>query len=83
MVNQTAVVASEDGLHLRPAGEFAKLASSFKSEITLRVGTKSINGKKVVSILSGNIGKGDRVKIYCDGDDEDEALEALVQKIEN
>lgn len=83
MVNQSVVVCEPEGLHLRPAGKFVKLARSFQSEITIRTGTKSLNGKQVVSILSGNINKGDRIKIYCDGEDEDEALEALVREIEN
>lgn len=78
MVNETVIVTNEEGLHLRPAGEFAKLASSFQSEVTIRAGRKSIDGRKVVSILSGGIKQGDKIKIYCDGDDEDEALEALM-----
>ncbi|MDY2627254.1 MAG: HPr family phosphocarrier protein [Lachnospiraceae bacterium] len=83
MVNQSVVVVESEGLHLRPAGQFVRLARKFQSEITIRTGNKSLNGKQVVSILSGNIGKGDRIKIYCDGEDEDEALEALVRQIEN
>lgn len=81
MVNESVIVIEPDGLHLRPAGKFARLAKSFRSEITIRTGNKSLNGKQVVSILSGNISKGDRIKIYCDGEDEDEALEALVREI--
>ena len=83
MVNHSVVVVESEGLHLRPAGQFVRLARKFQSEITIRTGNKSLNGKQVVSILSGNIGKGDRIKIYCDGEDEDEALEALVRQIEN
>lgn len=83
MVNQSVVVCHAEGLHLRPAGKFARLARGFQSEITIRTGTKSLNGKQVVSILSGNISMGDRIKIYCDGDDEEEALEALVCELES
>ena len=83
MVNQSGVVAEPEGLHLRPAGKFVKLARSFQSEITIRTGTNSLNGKQVVSILSGDISKGDRIKIYCDGEDEEEALEALVRALES
>ena len=83
MVSQKVTVKNPSGLHLRPAGQFVRLARKFQSEITIRTGNKSLNGKQVVSILSGNIGKGDRIKIYCDGEDEDEALEALVRQIEN
>lgn len=83
MVNQSVIVREPEGLHLRPAGKFARLANRFQSEITIRTGTKSLNGKQVVSILSGNISKGDRIKIYCDGEDEDEALEALIRELEH
>lgn len=83
MVNQSIVISNPDGLHLRPAGKFARLAKSFQSEITIRTGNKSLNGKQVVSILSGNISMGDTIKIYCDGEDEDDALEALLNEIES
>lgn len=78
MVNQSVVVNVSEGLHLRPAGHFVKLANSFQSAVTIRTGTQSLNGKQVVSLLSGNIHKGDRIKVYCDGEDEDEALETLI-----
>ncbi|MDO5410188.1 MAG: HPr family phosphocarrier protein [Lachnospiraceae bacterium] len=83
MVNQSVIVCEPEGLHLRPAGRFARLARKFQSEITIRTGTKSINGKQVVSILAGDISQGDRIKIYCDGEDEEAALEALVREVEN
>ena len=83
MVNQSVIVREPEGLHLRPAGKFVRLAKRFQSEITIRTGTKSLNGKQVVSILSGNISEGDRIKIYCDGEDEDEALEALIRELEH
>ncbi len=82
MVNQSVVVAEPAGLHLRPAGKFVKLARSFQCDITIRTGNQSLDGKHVISILSGDIAKGDRIKIYCDGEDEEEALEALVRILE-
>lgn len=83
MVNENVIITNEMGLHLRPAGEFAKTAAKYECGVLIRKGTRSVDGKKVVSILSANIKKGDKIRIFCDGDDEDEAMEALLRTIKN
>ena len=79
MVNENVIITNEMGLHLRPAGEFAKTAAKYECGVLIRKGTKSVDGKKVVSILSANIKKGDKIRIFCDGDDEEAACERIQQ----
>lgn len=43
MVSQKIIVKNEQGLHMRPAGAFVKLASKYKCNITI-----AANGKKLM-----------------------------------
>ncbi len=78
------VVAYRDGLHARPATLLAKTAAAFSSTITienLTQGSKPVNAKSPLTILSIGIQRHDRLRIAAEGEDEQEAVEALAQLI--
>ena len=79
MVSQKVTVKNPTGLHLRPAGILCKEAMQFKSHITFRYA----NAKSVLSVLGACIKSGDEIELVCEGEDEQEALAALVHAIEN
>ena len=81
MVSQKVTVKNPTGLHLRPAGILCKEAMQFKSHITYRENTA--NAKSVLSVLGACIKSGDEIELVCEGEDEQEALAALVNAIEN
>ena len=74
---------SPTGLHLRPAGILCKEAMQFKSHITFRYRENTANAKSVLSVLGACIKSGDEIELVCEGEDEQEALAALVHAIEN
>jgi len=45
------VIAGKAGLHARPATSFVNLAKSFESEIRVRRGEQTANGKSLISLL--------------------------------
>ena len=45
MIKEKITLQNETGLHARPAGELAKLASAFKSNINLNVDGNTVNAK--------------------------------------
>lgn len=51
----------------------------YDSEIILEMGTKKINGKSLMGVISLNFKKGDSVTVIAKGDDQDEALESAVK----
>lgn len=81
MVNKEVKIVSETGLHLRPAGTLCREAMKFSSYITFKHKEGEYNAKSVLSVLGACVKKGDTINIFCDGDDEQEALEALVEVI--
>lgn len=83
MVSQKVVIKNPTGLHLRPAGILCKEAMQFKSLITFQYRDNVANAKSVLSVLGACIKCGDEITFVCEGDDEEEALKALVTVVEN
>ncbi len=83
MVSQTVTVKNEQGLHMRPAGIFAKEMTRFQSDVNLVFNGKKINAKSVMNIIAGCIKCGCQMDIECEGEDETEALKAAVELIES
>ncbi len=82
MVKRELVVKNKTGLHARPASEFVKKASTFKSSVFIEFNGKSINAKSIVGLLSAGIGHGSTLTLTVEGEDEVEALDALSTLIE-
>lgn len=83
MVSQKVVIKNPTGLHLRPAGILCKEAMQFKSLITFQYRENVANAKSVLSVLGACIKCGDEITFVCEGDDEEEALKALITVVEN
>ena len=83
MVSQRVVIKNPTGLHLRPAGILCKEAMKFKSLITFSFRESTANAKSVLSVLGACVKCGDEIEFVCEGDDEEDALKALVTAVEN
>ena len=83
MVSQKVIIKNPTGLHLRPGGILCKEAMNFKSKITFGYRGNIANAKSVLSVLGACIKSGDEIELVCEGEDEQEALAALVHAIEN
>ena len=83
MKKQTTTVNNQTGLHLRPAGILCRTAMLYKSHIALTFGSTTANAKSVLSVLSAGVKAGDVVEITCEGEDEQEAMEAMVKLFES
>ncbi|NLK97441.1 HPr family phosphocarrier protein [Defluviitalea saccharophila] len=79
MIEKTFIVAKEEGLHARPASELTKLCQKFSSDIKLAKDSKEVNPKSILGILSLGAGKGDKVTVKVNGQDEQEAMKTIEQ----
>ncbi len=71
-------VVNDLGLHARAAVKLVVEANKFDSYVMLsREGTPEVNAKSIMGVLTLAAGKGSVVKVRCEGDDAEEALEAL------
>lgn len=83
MTTQKVTVKNQTGLHLRPAGIVCRTAMLYKSHINLIYGNTTANAKSVLSVLGAGVKPGDEIEITCEGEDEQEALKALVDLFES
>lgn len=83
MVSQKITIKNPQGLHMRPAGVFAKGVAKYQSNVNLIFNGKSTNGKSLLNIIGACIKCGSEIEIQCDGPDEEEALQAAVDLIES
>lgn len=76
-------VKNKTGLHARPAATFVKTANKFKSTITLEKEGKEANAKAILSVLTLGASMGSVVGITAEGEDEQLAVNTLVELIES
>ncbi|TLS49209.1 HPr family phosphocarrier protein [Paenibacillus antri] len=77
MISQTFTVANPQGFHVRPTKTFVEKASAFPCKINVINKGKKVNGKSSLSMLTLGIAQGDEVTLEIDGEQEQEAMEAL------
>ncbi len=81
MYIKEAVVNNQVGLHARPATFFIQKANEFKSSIWVEKDERRVNAKSLLGVLSLGIVKGDVITLASDGDDEEQAVNALAELI--
>jgi phosphocarrier protein len=83
MVSQKVIVLNHMGLHTRPAKDIVKLAGSFQSVITFQKESKTANAASFISVLSLGAPKGTEIQVNADGEDENQALQSIVDLFSN
>ena len=82
MTRQKVVIINPTGLHLRPAGILCKEAMKYKASVQFSFRDSVANAKSVLSVLGACVKCGDEIEFICDGEDEQDALAALVAAVE-
>ena len=83
MLSRKITIKNPSGLHLRPAGVLSQTAMKFKSNIVIEYGEKRIVAKSVLNVMAAGIKAGTEVNLIVDGEDEEEAMNTLVEAIES
>ena len=79
MLESSIKVVNQLGLHARAAAQLVRLASSFKSRITLRRVDNQVvaDAKSILSVLTLAASKRTQLELEVEGEDEQEALQAI------
>ncbi len=77
------VIKSEFGVHARPAGHIAGLASGFVCEINFFSGDKAANAKSVLEVMGLALKRGDVLRAVFSGADENAASAAMLDFFEH
>ena len=67
------VIKDSVGIHARPAGSLVKKVKEYSSKVTIIKGDKSVDGNKLMALMSLGIKCGDTITVKVEGDDEDTA----------
>ncbi|MFQ3546720.1 MAG: HPr family phosphocarrier protein [Termitinemataceae bacterium] len=83
MTEQMVTIKNRAGIHARPAALLVQTASKYKSKIYIEKDGDRINGKSIMGIITLGAGFNTPLKLIADGEDEQEALRALVNLFES
>ena len=81
MTERETTVGPQEGLHARPAAQFVKVAKQFSSDIVVVKGDREANAKSSLKIMTLGARKGDNITIHAEGEDAQEAVDALAELI--
>ena len=81
MAEQQVEVKLASGLQARQAALFVQEANRYIADVFLEKGTKKVNAKSIMGIMSLAISKGTTVSLSADGSDAEEAVDALCKFI--
>ena len=76
------IVASELGLHLRPAGLFVATVGRFDAQVEVSAGGEWVDGSSILSLVSLVASQGTRLCVRATGPEAADALAALGKIIE-
>lgn len=82
MYSKEIVVRCESGLHNRQATYFVQKANEFECSIWLESGSRKMNAKSLLGIMSLGIVTGATVTLSASGKDEEAAVVALEQLLQ-
>ena len=83
MISRNVTIINRLGLHARAATRLVNCASDFVSEISVKRGARSVNGKSIMGVLTLAAATGTDLTIEANGADEKQALDAVVRLISN
>ena len=83
MLETTITIKNKLGLHARAAVKFVNLANRFGADIKIIKDGNAIDGKSILGILTLAATQGSSIALTASGKDEDAALKALVELINN
>ena len=83
MKKEKIILQNETGLHARPAGELVKLASTFNCDVNITANGRTVNAKSILAIMSLGIKENTEIEIECNGEDEDTAMNEIVNAFNN
>ena len=82
MVSKRTKMINPMGLHMRPAGMFAREMMKFSCDVSLIIQDREINAKSIMNLMAACIKCGSELEVRCNGEDEQAALDKAIELIE-
>lgn len=83
MIEKNVTIRNKLGLHARAAVKFVNLSNRFRASVKIVKDGNEIDGKSILGILTLAATQGTPIRLVISGRDEEAALAALVELIDN
>jgi phosphocarrier protein len=81
VIKATSRINNKLGLHARASAKLTKLAGSFRSDVFMSRNGRRVNAKSIMGVMMLAAGMGTEVEIETEGEDERQAMDALLALI--
>jgi phosphocarrier protein HPr len=81
MIQHQVTIINKLGLHARASAKLTKLAGSYPCNVFMTRGERRVNAKSIMGVMMLAAGLGSEVQVETDGDQEQEAMNALLALI--
>ena len=81
MIQHQITIINKLGLHARASAKLTKLAGSYPCQVFLTRGERRVNAKSIMGVMMLAAGLGSEVQVETDGEQEQEAMDALLALI--
>lgn len=82
MIKHPITIQNKLGLHARASAKFVALSSQFGCAVDVVKGELQVNGKSIMGMMMLAAAKGSEIVLIADGEQEEQAIEALKQLIQ-
>ena len=80
---RTTVTINSEGLEVRPIAMLVQKACKYTSNVHIEVGSKKVNAKSIMGMMSLSVHGGDEVVVITDGADEMAAADEIKTYLSN
>ena len=81
-IEKDIAIINRLGLHARPAAMFVRISSKYRCEVWVSKEGEEVNGKSIMGLMMLAAGQGSTLRIRCDGQDADKAIQELEELIQ-
>ena len=78
-MKRSVVIQMHEELEARPIANLVQVANKYASRIYLEMGEARVNAKSIMGMMSLALMNGETVVVDAEGEDEEEAMEALAR----
>lgn len=83
MLEKSLVIINKLGLHTRASAKLVNMAAAFESKVEIEFGGHKADAKSIMSIMMLAASQGSNITLRTDGRDEQAALDAIANLINN
>ena len=74
MLKKVITIEGQEGSEAKPVAMLVQVASQYESKIYLELGSKRVNAKSIMGMMTLGLSAGEEVVVSADGGDEEDAI---------